>query len=118
MDRYATVKESTAKSTTVVRTFLEAINNLDFEKARECVADDLKFIGVMGNVDGADDYFDQMKDMKLKYDIRKVFSSENDVAVFYDIRMGEETILAAGWYGFKDNVIKTIHVVFDPRKVM
>ena len=118
MDKYTTAKESTTKSTSVVKTFLDAINNQDFSKARECVSDDLKFIGVMGKVDGADEYFNQMQKMKLKYDIRKIFSSEADVAVFYDIKMGQETILAAGWYGFKDNLIKSINVVFDPRKLL
>ena len=118
MDRYTTAKESANKSTTVVKTFLDAINNLDFEKARECVSPNLQFMGVMGKVDGADAYFEQMKKMQLKYDIRKIFSSEADVAVFYDIKMGEEKILAAGWYGFKNDLIRTIQVVFDPRKVL
>ncbi|RYG00944.1 MAG: nuclear transport factor 2 family protein [Chitinophagaceae bacterium] len=116
MDSYAAAKETKNKSTSVVRTFLDAVTNHDFEKARSMVADDLKFIGVKATVEGADEYFNQMKQMKLKYDIRKVFSSENDVAVFYDIKMGDETVLAAGWYGFQGDLIKTIQVVFDSAK--
>jgi hypothetical protein len=118
MDKYTAAKELVTMPLTVVKNFLESINNLDFAKAREYVSNDLQFLGVLGNVDGADDYFAQMEKMQLKYDVRKMFASDADVAVFYEIKMGEEKVLAAGWYGFKHEKINRIQVVFDPRKVL
>jgi hypothetical protein len=118
MDKYTAAKESATRPLTVVKTFLEAINKLDFQTARDCVSNDMQFLGVLGNVEGADEYFRQMEKMQLKYDVRKMFASDADVAVFYDITMGNEKVLAAGWYGFKHEKINRIQVVFDPRKVL
>jgi SnoaL-like protein len=118
MDKYSIAKESVSKNLTVLRAFLDAVNNLDFKAARECVTNDLQFKGVLGEVNGADAYFEQMEKMQLKYSIHKMFSSDQDVAVFYDIKMGEHDILSAGWYSFKNDKINRIQVIFDPRKVI
>jgi predicted ester cyclase len=118
MDKYASAKESTNKATSVVKSFLDALNKSDFQKAREFIHENLSFIGVLGKVDGADTYISQMEKMQLKYDIRKIFTNEPDVAVFYDIKMGEQNVFAAGWYSLDGDLIHTIRVVFDPRNVM
>lgn len=118
MDKYTTAKEAATKPVTVLKDFLDALNARDFEKARECVTNDVQFMGVLGTVDGIDAYIGQMEEMQLKYAVRKMFSSDQDVAVFYDITMGEEKIFAAGWYSFKNDKINRIQVIFDPRKVI
>ncbi|WPV00423.1 nuclear transport factor 2 family protein [Mucilaginibacter sp. cycad4] len=102
----------------VVLSFIKALNEEDFEAARSCAADDLKFIGVLGQRDGAEAYFTDMQRMKLKYDIKRVFSDGDDVCIFYDIDMGRTTIFSCGWYHVVDGKINSIRVIFDPRPLL
>lgn len=101
-----------------VRSFLNAMNREDFNTARELVTDDLTFIGVMGRRDGADMYFKDMEKMKFKYDVKKMISENNEVAVQYDINMGEKTLFCTGWYELKNGKISSFNVIFDPRPLL
>jgi limonene-1,2-epoxide hydrolase len=102
----------------IVLAFLDALNNEDFKTARYYLSDDMVFNGVLGHRDGADIYVDDMKKMKFKYKVLKAFADGNDVCVLYDIDMGGETIYTAGWYKVRDNKIKSLRVVFDPRPIV
>jgi predicted ester cyclase len=102
----------------VVLSFIKALNEEDFATARNCADDDLKFIGVLGHRDGADAYFTDMQRMKLKYDIKRVFSDGDDVCIFFDIEMGNTTIFSCGWYHVIDGKINSIRVIFDPRPLL
>lgn len=102
----------------VVLSFLDALNRADFDAARKCVADDFKFVGVLGSREGGDAYFRDMKHMKLKYDIKKAVAEGEDVCVFYDIAMSGVTVFCAGWYRLSDGKISSFRVVFDPRAVL
>ena len=55
--------ESVGSANDVVLSFVKALNDEDFAVARNCVADDMKFIGVLGQRDGADAYFADMQHM-------------------------------------------------------
>ena len=110
--------EATTNSQDTVLMFLEAINKEDFKLARNYMADDLYFDGVMGKRNGADVYFDDMKKMLFKYDIQKVFIKEHDVCVTYNIDMNGKKIFTVGLYEVFNSKIKTIQVVFDPRPLL
>jgi hypothetical protein len=62
--------------------------------------DDLTFKGDMGGRNGADIYIDDMKKMKFKYAVKKVFVDQEEVCLcmisVYDINMGEKTIFYNG----------------------
>jgi len=98
--------------------FISALNSEDFDTARTLVTDDLTFIGVMGTRHGAEAYFKDMKQMKFKYDIKKVFADGTDVCLFYDINMSGTTIFASGWYQLQHGLIHTFNVLFDPRPLL
>ena len=102
----------------LVLDFIQALNAEDFTAAREFASHDLKFIGVLGSREGADDYFDDMKKMKFKYEVKKALADDDDVCLFYDIDMGGVTTFSCGWYHLKDGKIDTIRVLFDPRPVL
>lgn len=112
--------ESHVMTTTgeLVLDFIQAVNAEAFDTAREYTSNDLKFIGVMGSRDGADAYFNDMKRMKFKYDIKKVLADDDDVCLFYDINMGNVTVFSCGWYHIRNSKIDTIRVLFDPRPVI
>jgi limonene-1,2-epoxide hydrolase len=102
----------------VVLDFLDALNSEDFKTARHYLSDDMVFDGVLGHREGADIYIEDMKKMRFKYRILKPFADGDDVCVLYDIDMSGETIYTAGWYKVRDNKIKSLRVVFDPRPIV
>jgi hypothetical protein len=109
--------EKTGTEKTVMA-FINALNSEDFAAAREQLADGMKFDGVMGSRDSAEAYIIDMKRMKFKYDIKKLFADETDVCLLYDINMGGATIFTCGWYYVDDGKIVALKVVFDPRPLL
>lgn len=102
----------------IVLGFIDSMNHFDYERARTYVADDLEFVGVLGTRNGADAYFNDMKKMKLQYQVIKAFEDGNDVCLIYDILMSGINIFCCGWYQLKNGKIKSFRVVFDPRPVL
>jgi ketosteroid isomerase-like protein len=102
----------------VVIKFINALNNEDFESAKDCLNDDMVFDGVLGHRNGAENYINDMKKMKFKYNIKKTFTEEKDVCLLYDIDMAGKTIFTCGLYHIKKGKIETIKVIFDPRPVL
>jgi limonene-1,2-epoxide hydrolase len=101
-----------------VLSFIKSLNKDDFKAARVYVHDDLKFEGVLGSRNGADEYITDMEKMRLKYDIKKVFADEDEVCLLYDIQMSGQTIFSCGWYQVEDGKIASFRVVFDPRPLL
>lgn len=102
----------------IVLAFIDALNRSDFDSARKLVADDMKFVGVLGSRDGGDAYFRDMKHMNLKYDVKKAFADGDDVCLFYDVTIAGVTVLCAGWYQLSNGKIHLFRVIFDPRAVL
>ena len=101
-----------------VMSFINALNAQDYETARKYTQDDMQFVGVLGERDGAEAYFKDMKKMRLQYEIRKIFVDEDDVCLLYDIDMSGKKIFTCGWYHVEEGKINSIHVIFDPRPVL
>ncbi|PWS33154.1 nuclear transport factor 2 family protein [Pedobacter paludis] len=102
----------------VVLDFINALNAEDFDLARQQLHDDMNFKGVMGERNGADVYIEDMKKMKLKYDVKKVFTDNEEVCLFYDIDMSGKKIFSSGWYILENEKIKSFKVIFDPRPIL
>lgn len=102
----------------IVLAFIDALNRSDFDSARKLVADDMKFVGVLGSRDGGDAYFRDMKHMNLKYDVKKAFADGDDVCLFYDVTIAGVTVLCAGWYQLSNGKIHLFRVIFDPRALL
>ena len=102
----------------LVQDFINALNAEDFAAARACLDDNMQFTGVLGSREGADNYINDMSRMKFKYDIKKIFADDSDVCLWYDINMGDKTVLTAGWYQVRQARITSLRVLFDPRPVL
>jgi len=102
----------------IVLSCVQALNQEDFKTARNYVTDNMSFVGVLGSRDGADAYFSDMEKMKLKYSIKKVFSSDDDVCLLYDLKISGKTIFGCGWYHVEDGKIESLKVIFDPRPLL
>jgi limonene-1,2-epoxide hydrolase len=102
----------------VVLSFIEALNDDNFEAARTHLDDAMIFQGVLGSRNGADDYIRDMKKMKLKYAVQKTFEDDDDVCLWYDITMSGIEVFSCGWYKVEDGRITLLKVIFDPRPVL
>jgi hypothetical protein len=102
----------------IVLSCVRAINREDFAAARRLVSDDLSFVGVLGERHGADAYFKDMEQMRLKYSIKQTVAEGDDVCVLYDLEMSGKTIFVCGWYHVENGYIKSLRVIFDPRPVL
>ncbi|AZA83255.1 nuclear transport factor 2 family protein [Chryseobacterium lactis] len=102
----------------VAEQFIHYLNEEDFDKAESCLDPDFKFIGVLGTREKASVYITDMKKMKFKYQILKTFTSGEDVCIWYNIDMGEKTILSSGWYEVIEGKIHSFKVLFDPRPLL
>jgi len=109
---------SPATAREVVLLFIQSLNDEDFDTAREQLHDTMTFTGVLGTREGADCYIEDMKKMRLKFDIKKSFADITDVSVFYDITMSGVTVFCCGWYRVENGKISWFKVVFDPRPVL
>lgn len=101
-----------------VLAFIKAMNKEDFKAARVYVHNDMRFQGVLGTRNGAEEYFKDMEKMRLKYDVKKIFFDEDEVCLFYEIQMAGQTIFSCGWYKVEDGKIDSFRVIFDPRPVL
>lgn len=102
-----------------VISFIEALNKEDFETARNLLNPTFNFKGPLGERNSADVYINDMKKMKFKYEIEKVFENKNEVCLIYDINMGRgESIKTCGVYTLEDAKLSSLKVLFDPRPVV
>ncbi len=106
----------TARQT--VLSFLKAMNAEDFASARKCTETKLSFLGVLGTREGADAYFKDMEKMKLKYDVKQVFTEGNDVCVIFDLSMAGAKTASCGLYHVETGKITSIRLIFDPRPIL
>ena len=110
--------ETIVSTKDIVFEFIDALNNNEFDIARQHLADDVKFTGVLGKRDDADNYIADMEKMKFKYAIKKAFAEGDDVCLWYDINMSGLQVPTCGLYNLKDDKIRSINVLFDPRPVL
>ncbi|HEY0434272.1 MAG TPA: nuclear transport factor 2 family protein [Chitinophagaceae bacterium] len=102
----------------IVLAFINALNEENFEHARDLVDDDFKFEGVLASRNGAEAYFADMQKMRLKYGVKKVFAEGNDVCVIYEISMEGTNVLTCGLYHVTEGRLDSLRVIFDPRAVL
>lgn len=108
--------ESNARE--VVLSCIRALNQEDYKTARKYMAEDMVFEGVLGSRNGAEAYFRDMEKMRFKYAIIKVFSTDDDVCLLYNLNMAGKKIFCCGWYHVEDSKIDSLKVIFDPRPVL
>lgn len=101
-----------------VLSFLDALNRENFDTAHKFLSLDVKFRGVMGSRDGSDNYMQDMRKMKFKYNLKQVFVDWRDVCVICDINMSGQVIPTCCLYHVKDGQITSIQAIFDPRPLL
>jgi ketosteroid isomerase-like protein len=102
----------------LVLDLIHALNEEDFDAARNCITEDFSFVGVMGTRKGAGPYIEDMKKIKIKYKIHKVIAEGGDVSVQCDYTMDGKTIFGCSWYELRDGQLSSLHSIFDPRPLL
>ena len=87
---------------------IHALNEEDFDSARNCITEDFSFVGVMGTRKGAESYIEDMKKIKIKYKILKVLAEGCDVCVLCDYTMDGKTIFGCSWYELRDGQLSSL----------
>ena len=108
----------TSNVTDIVARYQEALGARDFNKARELLADDLRFHGPFEEFDGADDYVATIRglwNIVGSVNVRHVSSDGDEVVVLYDMvtTTPAGTQLIGEWYGVEGGRIAWIRALFD-----
>lgn len=86
--------------------------------ARQCISDDLSFVGALGSREGSDVYVSDMQRIRIKYDAKQVLVDRADVCLICDFTLAGVTVFGAGWYHVAGGRIGSLRVVFDPRPIL
>ena len=97
----------------LVISFIDILNKQDYAKARSLVSEDFSFQSPVISIDNPDEYFRQMRELKISYDIKKAFSDGDDVCVFYDYTIKGTIRFGCGWYKLKGGKIVSLRIVSD-----
>ena len=111
-------RTATTANESLVLDLIYAINEENFYDAARLLADDFKFVGVLGTRDGATAYVDDLKRMKIKYKIHKVIANDNDVCVLCDYTLQGKVLLGCNWYTVSQGKVNSLKSIFDPRPLL
>ncbi len=102
----------------IVLSFIREVNQHDFASARKYVSDSLQFYSVMGEQQGANAYFTEIKNLQPEYDLKNIFCEGDDVCLVYNFHVSGMIILGCGLYHVKNNKIDCLKIIFDPRPLL
>jgi hypothetical protein len=101
---------------TVVMSYIEALDNKNYEKAMEHLDPKVRIRGPGGETFGKPyDFVEMLRKYQGRYDIQKIFADGNDVCLLYDLITNVATVSMSSWYQVKDGKIVSIQTIFDPR---
>jgi SnoaL-like domain len=96
--------------------YIRALDSQDYDGALQHLNDRVRIRGPAGETFGKPlDFIEMLRKYHGKYDVKKVFSDEEDVCVLYDLRTTGPTVFMSSWYQVRDEKIISIQTVFDPR---
>ncbi len=99
---------------------LEAWSSEDFDTARGLFANDITFVGPMGQTEQVDAYIEGVRGLKQIVSgtaQRLVFGEGENVCIIYDLvtTTPAGSIPCAGWYRVRDGKITSVCAFFDAR---
>ncbi len=97
----------------IVLSFVSALNRKDYDGARRHVSEDFSFRSPVMEITNPEEYFRQMRQLMIRYEIRKVFAEGEDVCLFYDYTTGGATRFGCGWYRLRAGRIASLRILSD-----
>jgi ketosteroid isomerase-like protein len=109
---------TTGDAGSVARRCLEAWTGGDFETLRSVLADDVSFLGPLGETQGADAYVAGIRGfaaMVERAEIHEVIADGDQAVLIYDLVTPRASLPTAGWYRVRDGKVTSVRAFFDPR---
>ena len=107
---------------TAAAIYFDAWRAGDFARLRTVLADDVDFVGPMGQAKGPDECLRGLKGMATimtDIEIRKVFTAGSDVLTWYEMATKvADLVSVANWMHIEDGKITRIRAAFDPRGIL
>ena len=108
---------------TAAAIYFDAWQARDFARLRTVLADDVDFVGPMGQAQGADECLRGLEGLAkiiTGLEIRQVFTAgSDDVLTWYDmITTVADPVPVANWMQVRDGKITRIRAAFDPRGIL
>jgi ketosteroid isomerase-like protein len=100
--------------------FLQGWSTGDFATTESLCADDVTFVGPLGETKGAEDYIRGVRGLAEIVEAatpQKVLADGNDVCIMYDLvtTTPAGTLPTVGWYHVEDGKVSSVRAYFDPR---
>jgi limonene-1,2-epoxide hydrolase len=105
---------------TIARTCFDSWRSRDFDRLRTILADDVRFRGVLGAADGAEECIAGLRGMAenimADIDIKVMAVDGSDVLTWFDLHTRTtDPIPTVNWSHVENGRITRIRVTFDPR---
>ena len=106
---------------TVLARFYDAILRRDFAAARDCLADDMTFVGLFETYPSADGYletFRQLLQIVTDLEVKVLVGEGNDAVIFFELQTtapAPARTLVAEWHQTRDGKIVRARSAFDGR---
>jgi len=98
-----------------VMSYIRALDGQDYDGALKYLHDTVRIRGPAGETFGKPlDFIEMLRRFHGRYDVKKVFSDEDDVCVLYDLKTSGPTVFTSSWYQVREKKIVSIQTVFDP----
>jgi hypothetical protein len=107
---------------TLAEAYFEAWRAKDPQRLRPILADDVRFVGPLAEVDGAEAYTDSIRGLyAITTDvvIQKVLADDTDALTWFDLYTSvAPPVPVANWCHAEQGKIALVRVAFDPRGVL
>jgi ketosteroid isomerase-like protein len=107
----------------VASTCLKAWTTGDLATTRSVLADDVTFVGLLGETDGIDAYMRGIEGLAKiveRADQQQLIVDGDDVCIIYDLVTSTPpaTLPTEGWYHVVEGKITSVRAYFDPRPLL
>lgn len=101
----------------VVLSYIKALDNKDYDAARNYMNDTLPIKGPGEAFDKPEKLLKILQLSQAKYALKKVFVDGDDVCLLYDMTTTTPpvTVFTCSWYHVEGGKISSIQTIFDPR---
>lgn len=107
----------------IVDSYFNSWKAHDFDAIRSLLADDVTFIGVLGEAHGPDEYINGLRGLTqiiTHIDIKHRWVDESDIITWYELHTTKAStpLVVVNWMHIENGMIKKAHVTFDPRPLL
>lgn len=98
---------------------LDALNNEDYENAKECLSADFKYEDPLDEIIGANNFLRKMEKENIRYCLINLFEKSEEICIIYKLEMQlGVAAIACGLFKINNDKLSSLYVIFDPRTIL